>query len=317
MSALPPAEGPDESPSDEQWEAFLRDAMAGGGAGAPKEPSARDRLAAVRVRRPRRPGRPRPVTAWLANAAPWAAAAAVVAFGAFQMGLFPRSASSAPAAGPASGPARAVTLPGGGTSDGNQCGTRGYHHFPLQASATTAGQPATGSAASAGSAARGPRLSLGHYGYAEGPDGKGRLLIGLRFTAPGTGQPLHLSRTPGGEGVAVEIEGPDGLVAGAHGLPVAWPSAAARSGASVAVSDGSGGEVVLPAQALCPGHDGRSVAKSLVPPTDSAGTVTGRPPYRLVVSLRDPAIGTLRTSLGLPPGGGLLSAENLVPDASS
>ncbi|MFJ8093594.1 hypothetical protein [Streptomyces griseofuscus] len=323
MSSLPPAQGPDESPSDEQWEAFLRDAMEGGGAGAPKEASARDRLAAARVRRPRRPRRPRPrrprsATAWLAAAAPWTAVAAVVVFGAFQMGLIPvpRSSPPAPAAGSASGPAEAVSLPGGGTSDGDQCGTKGYHHFPLPAGATDVEPP---SPASPASPASGPQLSLSHYGYAADPGGEGGIVIGLRFTTPGTKKPLRVSRTLGGEGAAVEIEGPDGLVAGAHGLPVSWPSAAraSASGASVDVSDGGGGEIVVPAEALCPGHDGDSVARSLVPPADSTGTVTGPPPYRLVVSLRDPAVGTLRTTLGLPAGGGLLSAVNLVPAARS
>lgn len=322
MSSLPPAEGPDESPSDEQWEAFLRDTMEGGGAGAPKEASARDRLAAARVRRPRRPRRPRSATAWLASAAPWTAVAAVVVFGAFQTGLIPRSSPSSPAPAPASGPAEAVSLPGGGTSDGDQCGTKGYHHFPLPAGATAVEPP------SAASPASGPQLSLSHYGYAADPEGEGDIVIGLRFTTPGTKKPLQVSRTLGGEGAAVEIEGSDGLVAGAHGLPVIWPSAArasasgasdasGASGASVDVSDGGGGEIVVPAEALCPGHDGDSVAKSLVPPADSTGTVTGPPPYRLVVSLRDPAVGTLRTTLGLPAGGGLLSAVNLVPVARS
>ncbi|MCE3031732.1 hypothetical protein [Streptomyces sp. CMSTAAHL-2] len=323
MSSLPPAQGPDESPSDEQWEAFLRDAMEGGGAGAPKEASARDRLAAARVRRPRRPRlrRPRSGTAWPAAAAPWTAVAAVVVFGAFQMGLIPvpRSSPPAPAAGPASGPAEAVSLPGGGTSDGDRCGTKGYHHFPLPAGATDVEPPAPASPAS------GPQLSLSHYGYAADPDGEGDIVIGLRFTTPGTKKPLQVSRALGGEGAAVEIEGPDGLVAGAHGLPVIWPSAARASasgtsntsGASVDVSDGGGGEIVVPAEALCPGHDGDSVARSLVPPADSTGAVTGPPPYRLVVSLRDPAVGTLRTALGLPAGDGLLSAVNLVPVARS
>ncbi|MEU3535241.1 hypothetical protein AB0E70_27210 [Streptomyces murinus] len=325
MSSLPPAQGPDESPSDEQWEAFLRDAMEGGGAGAPKEASARDRLAAARrvrrPRRPRQPRRPRSATAWPAAAAPWIAVAAVVVFGAFQLGLIPvpRSSPPAPAAGPASGPAEAVSLPGGGTSDGDRCGTKGYHHFPLPAGATDVEPPAPASPAS------GPQLSLSHYGYAADPDGEGDIVIGLRFTTPGTKKPLQVSRALGGEGAAVEIEGPDGLVAGAHGLPVIWPSAArasasgapAASGASVDVSDGGGGEIVVPAEALCPGHDGDSVARSLVPPADSTGAVTGPPPYRLVVSLRDPAVGTLRTALGLPAGGGLLSAVNLVPVARS
>ncbi|SCF74152.1 hypothetical protein GA0115256_114971 [Streptomyces sp. DconLS] len=256
--------------------------MEGGDAGAPKEASARDRLAAARVRRPRRQRRPRSgtarsATAWLAAAAPWTAVAAVVVFGAFQMGLIPipRSSPPAPAAGPASGPAEAVSLPGGGTSDGDQCGTKGYHHFPLPAGATDAEPP---------SPASGPQLSLSHYGYAADPGGEGDIVIGLRFTTPGTKKPLRVSRTLGGEGAAVEIEGPDGLVAGAHGLPVIWPSAArasasgasGTSGASVDVSDGGGGEIVVPAEALCPGHDGDSVARSLVPPADSTGTVTGR-----------------------------------------
>ncbi|MFJ4804990.1 hypothetical protein [Streptomyces murinus] len=328
MSSLPPAQGPDESPSDEQWEAFLRDAMEGGGAGAPREASARDRLAAARrvrrPRRPRQPRRPRSATAWPAAAAPWIAVAAVVVFGAFQLGLIPvpRSSPPAPAAGPASGPAEAVSLPGGGTSDGDRCGTKGYHHFPLPAGATDVEPPAPASPAS------GPQLSLSHYGYAADPDGEGDIVIGLRFTTPGTKKPLQVSRALGGEGAAVEIEGPDGLVAGAHGLPVIWPSAArasasgapaasGASGASVDVSDGGGGEIVVPAEALCPGHDGDSVARSLVPPADSTGAVTGPPPYRLVVSLRDPAVGTLRTALGLPAGGGLLSAVNLVPVARS
>ncbi|MCX3061893.1 hypothetical protein [Streptomyces beihaiensis] len=74
MSTVPPPERPDERPegessapetsgapgvpevpdisgiSDEQWEAFQRDAMEEGGRGAPKEPSARARLVARRLR---------------------------------------------------------------------------------------------------------------------------------------------------------------------------------------------------------------------------------------------------------------------------
>ena len=302
MSTVPPAQGPDDpsSPSDEQWDAFLRDVVAGGDAGAPKEPSARDRLATVRPLRPRRPRRTRSVTAWLANAAPWVAAGAVVVFGAFQMGLIPRPSA------PTSGPAEAVSLPGGGTSDGNQCGTPGYHHFALPASAES---PAPSSAS-------GPQLVLGAYGYAKlSSRSPAHLTVGLLF-APGSKKPLKLSRTLGGEGVAVEIEGPKGLVAGAHGLPVTW-SSGTKKDASVEVGEETGGEITLPSEALCPGYDAQSVAKALNPPTDSHHTITGQPPYRLVVSLRDPAVGTLRTSLGLPADGNVLSANNLVEEEGS
>ncbi|MEW2621214.1 hypothetical protein [Streptomyces sp. NPDC048106] len=303
MSTVPPAEGPDDSPSDEQWEAFLRDA-AKGGASAPKERSARARarLRGARIRRPRRPGRTRPATAWLAGVAPWLAAGVVVVFGAFEMGLVPLP--SAASSAPTSGPAKAVSLPGGGTSDGDRCGTKGYHHFPLPASASAPEPP------SSGTTEPGPRLVLSHYGYEWNPDDGGRLTIGLLFATPGTKKPLRVSRTLGGQGVAVEIEGPKGLVAGAHGLPVTWPSAA-QAGALIDVSDGGGGEVTVPATALCPGHDGKSVAESMQPPIDSHNTITGPPPYRLIVSLRDPAVGTLRASLGLPADGDLLSANNL------
>ncbi|MER6344496.1 hypothetical protein ACWC10_09385 [Streptomyces sp. NPDC001595] len=53
MSTVPPSEQPGEdqpSISDEQLEAFLREAAEGGGAGAPKEPSARARMVARRLR---------------------------------------------------------------------------------------------------------------------------------------------------------------------------------------------------------------------------------------------------------------------------
>ncbi|MFF3361229.1 hypothetical protein [Streptomyces misionensis] len=303
MSTVPPAQGPDDpsSPSDEQWDAFLREVVTGGGGHAPKEPSARARMAAVRLRRPRRPKRSRSATAWLASAAPWLVAGAVVVFGAFQTGLIPQTS------GPVSGPAKAVSLPGGGTSDGNQCGTSGYHHFPLPPGADEPAPEPSGTGTGSG-----PRLVLASYGYEKlSSRSPGHLTVGLGF-APGAKKSLELSRDLGGQGVAVEIEGPHGLVAGAHGLPVTWSSS--KKGASVAVGEGAGGEITLPAQALCPGYDARSVAKALQPPMDSHRTITGQPAYRLVVSLRDPAVGTLRTSLGLPAEDGVLSANNLVPE---
>ncbi|MGJ5753960.1 hypothetical protein FB563_2105 [Streptomyces puniciscabiei] len=51
MSTVPPSEHPDESSiPDEQWEAFLREAVADGGRNAPKEPSARARMVTRRLK---------------------------------------------------------------------------------------------------------------------------------------------------------------------------------------------------------------------------------------------------------------------------
>ncbi|WP_369177414.1 hypothetical protein [Streptomyces mutabilis] len=54
MSTVPPPDRPDDDPapslSDEQLESFLREAAEGGGAAAPKEPSARARMVARRLR---------------------------------------------------------------------------------------------------------------------------------------------------------------------------------------------------------------------------------------------------------------------------
>ncbi|OIK25966.1 hypothetical protein VT52_019385 [Streptomyces malaysiense] len=243
----------------------------------------------------------------MASAAPWTAVAVVAVFGAFQMGLIPRSSSTSPASGPTAGPAKAVSLPGGGFSDGDRCGTRDYHHFPLPPGAESPEPSATDS---------GPRMVLGSHGYEKlSSRDPGHLTVGLRFD-PGRKKLLELSRTLGGQGVAVEIEGPQGLVGGAHGLPVSW-SSDVKDGAFVKVSGRTGGEITLPPQALCPGYDARSVAEALRPPTDSHDTITGQPRYRLVVSLRDPAVGTLRTALGLPAQDSLLSANNLVPQEGS
>ncbi|WP_053661891.1 hypothetical protein [Streptomyces sp. MMG1121] len=51
MTAVQPPELPDESPiPDEQWDAFLREAVEDGGRNAPKEPSARARMVTRRLR---------------------------------------------------------------------------------------------------------------------------------------------------------------------------------------------------------------------------------------------------------------------------
>ncbi|MEU9991061.1 hypothetical protein AB0E10_30540 [Streptomyces sp. NPDC048045] len=319
MSAVPPPEGPDggadEQPSisDEQWAAFLREAAEGDGAAAPKEPSARARMVERRLRdrfeaeqaepKARKPKR-RPFGERARAAIPWTAAAAVVLVGAYQQNLLSWGGP------PASGPAKAVALPEGGVTDGDQCGVKGYHHFPLPAAASSPAPKSTG-------VPTGPQLALGSYGYARlSPRTPGRFTIELLF-APGPKGSLKVARTLGGEGAAVEIEGPHGLVGGAHGLPVTWTPAAradAEDKTRIELNGGPGAEVSLPVQALCPGYDGNAVMKNLQAPIDSSNTITGQPAYTLTVSVRDPAIGELRTSVGLPAGGNLLSVNNLEPD---
>ncbi|MET8788130.1 hypothetical protein [Streptomyces sp. NPDC004589] len=45
----------------------------------------------------------------------------------------------------------------------------------------------------------------------------------------------------------------------------------------------------------------------------STNTITGQPPYTLTVSVSDPGIGELRTTVHSAISGDLLSADNLVP----
>ncbi|MFG2882230.1 hypothetical protein ACGFYV_07895 [Streptomyces sp. NPDC048297] len=115
----------------------------------------------------------------------------------------------------------------------------------------------------------------------------------------------------------MEIEGPHGLVAGAHGLPVTWssPRPAGRTDAAhIDVTGGGSGEVSLPLRALCPGYDAATLMKGLDAPIDPHNTITGQPAFTLTVSVRDPAVGKSRTVRGLPLGGNLLSTNNLVPE---
>ncbi|MFF8473158.1 hypothetical protein [Streptomyces sp. NPDC015414] len=231
---------------------------------------------------------------------PWLAVAAVVIAMGYQQGLFTLVGRLAP------GPAKAVALPGGGVSAGDRCGTEGYHRFRLPADAVT--PPPRNESPPA------PWAVLGAYGFEQGPRTPARFTINLRF-GPGGKRPLELSRTLGA-GVAVEIEGPDGLVGGAHGLPVTWHEPTA-TGPGHRVRVGARGqgsvEVVLPVRALCPGQEGAEVMKRLQAPIDSHNTITGQPPYTLTVSFSDPGVGKLRASLGSPHRGDVLAAGNLVP----
>ncbi|MFB7245036.1 hypothetical protein ACFCYX_21555 [Streptomyces populi] len=220
---------------------------------------------------------------------------------AYQQKLF---VSAEPAS---SGSMSATALSGGGFSDGNECGVKGFHHFALPTDASSPPSPDTPQV--------GPQLALGAYGYQQMSDSPGHFTIQLLF-APRGKQSLVLSRTLGTDGVAVEIEGPHGLVGGAHGLPVTWnhPTTANRDNAMrIDAVGGGSAEVSLPVQALCPGYQGASVMKGLLAPIDSRNTITGQPAYTLTVSVSDPGIGELRRTVRSAVSGDLLSASNLVP----
>lgn len=206
---------------------------------------------------------------------------------------------SAPPAPHLSLPSVDAALPGGGIFPGSKCGTKGFHHFALPPAAES-GQ----------SSAPGPQLTLGSHGFGSmSANDPGVFTISL-LLAPGPSGPLELAQPFGPEGVAMEIEGPDGLVAAAHHLPVELDSDTARTPEGrirpMAV------EVTVPAAALCPGYNGMSVARDLVWPIDTHNTITGPPRYTLSVSVSDPAIGTLRRTSGSPVAGDVLTADNLL-----
>ncbi|MFF4815509.1 hypothetical protein ACFY2K_13090 [Kitasatospora sp. NPDC001309] len=255
-----------------------------------------------------RPGRRR--TALIAVTA--FAALLAVAVGTDPAGVLNRDGRSRPGPRPVPGaprPTADVALPGGGVSDGARCGTRGFHHFePAPASFTFAGPPAD-------TPPPGPQLVLSSYGFSrDSAQDPGHFTIDLGLAPGPGGRALDLSAPLGPQGVAVEIEGPDGLVGGAHGLPLTRgdDDAPAGPGGSVHVGPegGASARVTLPPEALCPGFDGFAVQQRLVAPTDAHNTVTGRPPYRLTVSISDPAIGALRRQVGSTVPGDVLATDN-------
>ena len=201
-------------------------------------------------------------------------------------------------------PAADVALPGGGTSDGGRCGAEGFHHFTPPAASPVSGAP---------DGQPGPQLALGGYGFMKtSAADPGHFTIGL-LLAPGRHGPMDLSAPLG---VAVEIEGTDGLVGGAYNLPVTFDDTALHTADGRIRTDPEGGttaEVTLPAAALCPGFDGLAVQQHLAPPADSRNTITGQPRYTLTVSISDPAIGALRQASGSTVRGDVLSADNLMP----
>ena len=212
------------------------------------------------------------------------------------------------AASNASGPASDVALAGGGTSDGSHCGAKGYHYFAVSAVTDTGGMP-PGTPA-------GPGMVLGSYGTQSGAHDPGHFTINLELAPGSRAGAFDLSAPLGPSGVAVEIEGPNGLVGGAHDLPVTLDTASTRlPGGKIRVGgdDGLSADVVLPAAALCPGYDVPSVGQNLFAPVDSNDTITGQPPYTLTVSISDPAITVLRREAGSSATGPVLAADNLNP----
>ncbi|KDN80797.1 hypothetical protein [Kitasatospora cheerisanensis] len=198
-------------------------------------------------------------------------------------------------------------LPGGGTSAGSRCGTHGYHRFP----AAPASLSVDGSS--------GPALLLAAHGHRDLDAGRaGEFTFDLRI-GPGSGAPLALSAPLGPDGVAVEIEGPDGLLAGAYGLAATVEGAPhTPDGRGWLVSSaGAVAHVVLPAAALCPGVDAQALAAGLGPRTDGHNVLTGPAPYTVTVSLADPEVAELRRSLGVQPQGEVLAVTNQVPVRAS
>ncbi|MFI9787927.1 hypothetical protein ACIHEI_31130 [Kitasatospora sp. NPDC051984] len=209
-----------------------------------------------------------------------------------------------PAGGPGSpSPSQDRALPGGGVFVGSRCGTRGYHRFPAA--------PASLSV----DGLSGPALLLAAHGYRHlGTDRPGEFTFDLRLSS-GSATPMVLSGPLGPEGVAVEIEGPNGLVAGAYGLPATVEGAPHTSdGRGWLISDyGAVAHVVLPAAALCPGVDAQALATGLAVRTDGGNTITGPAPYTVTMSLADPEVGELRRTLGVLTRGEVLAVTNQIP----
>ncbi|MFJ1755122.1 hypothetical protein [Kitasatospora sp. NPDC088134] len=206
-------------------------------------------------------------------------------------------------------PAADRALPGGGVFAGSACGRHGYHRFPDTDRPTGLdGGPA-------------PLLAFGAYGYQRlGTSQPGEFLFDL-LVAGGSG-PLTLAAPLGRDGVAVEIEGPDGVVAAAYGLP-AEVSGASRlpdgGGWVIEGSTSASAHVVLPEAALCPGVGALALGPKLKQPTDANNTVSGPAPYTITVSISDPEIAEARRTMHAQSSGQVLAATNqtLSPSAKA
>ncbi|MFJ5231242.1 hypothetical protein ACIQBJ_15260 [Kitasatospora sp. NPDC088391] len=198
-------------------------------------------------------------------------------------------------------------LSGGGVFAGSACGRHGYHRFP------DAARP-TGPEGGAG-----PAMVLGAYGHQRlDASLPGEFTFDLLLTG-GSG-PLTLAAPLGRDGVAVEIEGPDGVVAAAYGLP-AEVSGASRlpdgGGWLVTGPTGASAHVVLPEAALCPGVDAQALTSGLMLPTDASRTITGPAPYTVTVSISDPEIAEARRTTHAQSSGQVLAATNQLSAATA
>jgi hypothetical protein len=244
----------------------------------------------------------------LQNAAPWVVAGLVALAAIAYHHQFvgpPAPRASIP---DTHGPARDLPLAGGGISDGSECGTKGYHYLPVRSVTDTGGRlPGTPT---------GPAAVLGAYGTEiSGAADPGHFTINLLIGTGSGSRTLDLTAPLGTSGVAVEIEGPNGLVGGAHDLPAALDDPTARlpnGKIHVDAHDGLSVEVAMPAAALCPGYHVMNVGRKLGAPVDSHSTITGQPPYTITVSISDPAITTLRSELNSTATGPVLAANNRV-----
>ncbi|RKE23253.1 hypothetical protein [Streptomyces sp. TLI_171] len=190
-------------------------------------------------------------------------------------------------------------LAGGGTFVGSACGGHGYHRFPDAPKSLTA------------QGTSGPSIALQAYGYQKPGAEPGELVFDLLLSSGGS-TPLALAAPLGSEGVAIEIEGPDGVVAAAYGLPAEVTGAERLpDGRGWLVSaPESSAHVVLPPTALCPGVDGQALARNLMPPTDEHQTITGPAPYTVTVSVSDPEVREMRRTLGAQADGEVMAADN-------
>jgi hypothetical protein len=198
--------------------------------------------------------------------------------------------------------------PAPGISDIAECGTKGYHYFKLSTVMNLDG--------TSQNTPTGPQMVLSTYGAEQnGPDDRGELTFTLSLSTGSSSRNLDLSAPLGTAGVAVEIEGPNGLIGGAHDLPVRLEQQSARlpnGKIRVAAADpGLDADVTMPAIDLCPGYKALAVQKNLLAPTDASSTITGQPPYTVTVSISDPAITTLRAALASTATGPVLAANNL------
>ncbi|MGW4693944.1 SCO2583/SCO2584 N-terminal domain-containing protein [Kitasatospora cineracea] len=194
-------------------------------------------------------------------------------------------------------------LPDGGTFAGSKCGQHGYHRFPAAADALPTEK------------STGPWLRFTSYGYQRlDATRPGEFVFDLELGS-GSATPLAISAPLGSAGIAVEIEGPNGVVAAAYGLPTTVNGAThTPDGRGWLITDsGTTAHVVLPTAALCPGIDATAVATGLSPRVDSSQSITGPAPYTLTVSAADPEIAELRRPLGTQPGGEVLAATNQLP----